>query len=57
MWPRQRPFAFTPVQQRVPEPIFDRTAGAGRVNSQGFQLLLSYNERLSRINLYAPAQT
>jgi hypothetical protein len=62
MWPRLRPFAFTPapLQSELPwhlrlsQPLAQcikkiRGIELGQAKSHG------YNERLSRINLYAPA--
>ncbi len=53
MWPRRRPFVCTPVQRpeferfRMPRPDLVR------VFVRVFEVVLGYNERLSRINLYA----
>jgi hypothetical protein len=48
MWPQPRPFAYTPA----PPVICVKSPAFIRENQ-----CLGYNERLSRINLYAPAQT
>jgi len=51
MWPRLRPFAFTPVPPPCERPATEKISDMrlGQAESHG------YNERLSRINLYAPA--
>jgi len=51
MWPRLRPFAFMPVPLHCESPAIEKISvlRLGQAESHG------YNERLSRINLYAPA--
>ena len=51
MWPRLRPFAFTPVPLPCKWSAIEKISETplGDAQSHG------YNERLSRINLYAPA--
>ena len=51
MWQRRRPFAFTPV----PLPCKWRAIEKISVLRIGQAKTHGYNERLSRINLYAPA--
>lgn len=51
MWPRLPPFVFMPVPLQCERPAIEKISvmRLGQVESHG------YNERLSRINLYAPA--
>ncbi len=51
MWPRLPPFVFMPAPLQCERPAIEKISvmRLGQVESHG------YNERLSRINLYAPA--
>ena len=51
MLPRLRPFVFMPVPLQCERPAIEKISvmRLGQAESRG------YNERLSRINLYAPA--
>ena len=51
MWPRPRPSAFMPVPLQCERPAIEKISALrlGQAKTHG------YNERLSRINLYAPA--
>jgi hypothetical protein len=62
MWPPLRPFAFTPVplQSELPcrlrfSPFLAKCIKKIRGLELGQAKSHGYNERLSRINLYAPA--
>jgi hypothetical protein len=51
MWPRPRPSVFMPVPLQCERPAIEKISALrlGQAKTHG------YNERLSRINLYAPA--
>jgi len=54
MWPRRPPFVCTPA----PQPVCENLGAESQVferYARSQHSLTGYNERLSRINLYAPA--